>query len=755
MATKPTWGERVSGAWKALLGSVPQPMLRAEIALQGPLSYYGTQTRYNPSFLVSQKGLDIFKSMLRDDQVKAALTFKKRAALSSGWHICSPESIEADDDERAIFIQECFDELDGTFDRAVYEIASALDYGFSITEKVYEDRNGSLQLSALKTRDPRSWQFVLDPYGNVQALEQQPKPKADLPLGKFVHFTYGAMFNNPYGTSDLEAAYRPWFHKDNAYRYLGMLLERFGIPPMFGLYNPESYAEPMQRKLETIFNKLQAGSSGLIPRQKKDDLEMWSPELAGQISNAFIPAFQMYNQDIAKALLMPGLLGMTADNTQGSFARAQVHFDAFMLVVEDLRKELENCINEQIVTQLMLLNFPEREEGDPYFEFLPLTDDVRLELLNTWQGLTGSGVVTKQPEDERHIRELLKFPELDEAYERSPAPPPALPPTPDERPLGPPAQGAGGGDQPMTPKEREAMMANAKRWKKPTPKQIKKYQEQTQRPLTAAERRVNFAQVVSEMDGLEQEGIRKLKAVLMDTEAEYARLIREDLADGQLDTVTELTAAPNAGSVGRTLEGVLIEALGDGRAQVVSELGRVSFADYTPRDALEYLRTKAVEVGGILDARILGQVKQMLLTALKSGEPLPTTINRLQELFVPYTQATGESLSPFLLENIVRTNLTDALNQGRLAQARQADTGFVTGYLYSAIIDSRTTEVCQLLDGKFFDKDDPDIDRLTPPRHFSCRSILVPLTVDTGMSGAVPITEAEKIQAFALSGEGF
>ena len=54
---------------------------------------------------------------------------------------------------------------------------------------------------------------------------------------------------------------------------------------------------------------------------------------------------------------------------------------------------------------------------------------------------------------------------------------------------------------------------------------------------------------------------------------------------------------------------------------------------------------------------------------------------------------------------------------------------FLDGFRYSAILDSRTTEVCRFLDGKIFKPTDPELASLTPPNHFNCRSSIVPLVV--------------------------
>lgn len=80
---------------------------------------------------------------------------------------------------------------------------------------------------------------------------------------------------------------------------------------------------------------------------------------------------------------------------------------------------------------------------------------------------------------------------------------------------------------------------------------------------------------------------------------------------------------------------------------------------------------------------------------------------------------------------------------------------YLAGIEYSAIIDQRTTEVCQHLDGKVFRPDDPDIEKFTPPNHFNCRSLLVPVLIDEPPDIGDFITPSDKGRAEELMDEGF
>jgi uncharacterized protein with gpF-like domain len=52
----------------------------------------------------------------------------------------------------------------------------------------------------------------------------------------------------------------------------------------------------------------------------------------------------------------------------------------------------------------------------------------------------------------------------------------------------------------------------------------------------------------------------------------------------------------------------------------------------------------------------------------------------------------------------------------------------VVALRYSAILDDRTTEICQELDDCVWHTDSDNWDKLRPPNHYNCRSLLVPIT---------------------------
>jgi SPP1 gp7 family putative phage head morphogenesis protein len=90
-------------------------------------------------------------------------------------------------------------------------------------------------------------------------------------------------------------------------------------------------------------------------------------------------------------------------------------------------------------------------------------------------------------------------------------------------------------------------------------------------------------------------------------------------------------------------------------------------------------------------------------------------------------------IEPYRIETVIRTNTTKAYSHGRFTEFVDPDlNGFVRAVQLSAILDSRTTEICRAADGKIILLDDPMAKRLLPPLHFNCRTVPVPVTEADG-----------------------
>ena len=273
----------------------------------------------------------------------------------------------------------------------------------------------------------------------------------------------------------------------------------------------------------------------------------------------------------------------------------------------------------------------------------------------------------------------------------------------------------------------------------------------------ALPRSIDYIQIGRALDALEATAKTDLSAEL--------RRVRSDLA-AQLRTAEGPQAfktLPRREHVEAEVLLMLTRAQEAGQRALQAEAARAkgyAASSYTPKAAMKWLRESAFWITDVLADDLLGAAQKILVKGLRTGAPASTMMRELFEEFVPYLGGdVGEQVvTAHRLETIVRTNTTTAYNHGRLTAALDPDiAAFVDGVRYSAILDSRTTPVCQFLHEKVFRLPDQEEDlvTLTPPRHFNCRSVLVPIVVGEEVDPSEYMTEQDIWRAKRLSAEGF
>ena len=129
-----------------------------------------------------------------------------------------------------------------------------------------------------------------------------------------------------------------------------------------------------------------------------------------------------------------------------------------------------------------------------------------------------------------------------------------------------------------------------------------------------------------------------------------------------------------------------------------------------------------------------------------SGETLQQISRRLvgrldfsQKGNVKQIAAAGGELTKLAnhqIQTIVRTSVNQVTNQASMA-VYAANKKVTPRYEYVATLDSRTSPICQRLDGQTFEYNNGP----TPPQHFNCRSTVVPVVDFDGLQKKYPNLE--------------
>lgn len=269
----------------------------------------------------------------------------------------------------------------------------------------------------------------------------------------------------------------------------------------------------------------------------------------------------------------------------------------------------------------------------------------------------------------------------------------------------------------------------------------------------------HFSEVAQDLDRLESEAKHELQTIIK----EMKKAVVKNLKPGQ---AVEDFKLPYFGEFRGAVKELMSLAHRAGGRDAVVELTMkhdvtivLASDSFTPRDAMKWLREKEIHVAGVFGEGLTKEIKNILINALKVGAVFSDTVQRIEDLFLPFLgnvdeieEGTGPRASK--LNTLVRTVTTEAYNHGRLTRYRDPEVSqYLQGVRYSAVLDSRTTEVCRYLDGKVFEPDDPALMSLVPPNHFNCRSLLVPVAL--GEDEPQFITDKQKDRAGDLADKKF
>lgn len=301
-------------------------------------------------------GCRTYRRMLCDPQVKACLSTKKFAALSQNWEVHAASG-SAEDQEIAAFVRTALLGMRGSVLDTLYDVLDALAFGVSLVEINYAlietgPDAGRVGLASLKSKDPNGFTFETDAFANVTAL--RGVGGETYPPDKFLRYAWLPLYESPLGQSDLLAAYKPWFVKQQLLKWWAKYLEKFGLPTVTGTYDPNrGYGPDQQRELLAIVAQVHNESAVVLP----SDMHLGLLETARAQAAGFSEAVEYLDRAIAKSILGQTL---TTDSTaQGaSYALGSVHMDVLGFYVAKIKRDLEETvIGTQLLAPLVLYNF--------------------------------------------------------------------------------------------------------------------------------------------------------------------------------------------------------------------------------------------------------------------------------------------------------------------------------------------------------------------------------------------------------------
>ena len=323
----------------------------------------------------------IYQEMASNDAVVGACLYLLETLIRGvRWKAVAPDTTVTADN--VLFLQQCMDDMEDTWDDFICEVLSMLTYGFSFHEISYKVRRGPLEKNpcfysqysdgkigwrAMPVRSQTtldSWLF--DPTGRPTHFVQDPSlvgaqaPKVDIPLAGNLLFKTKSSRGNPEGVSLLRRCYRAWYFKRYIEELEGIGIERSlaGIPVL----QPDEQTPLFDRNNKEMISLL-GWATQVVTDLRKDanhglvlpngwSLKLLGPEGKGGMDTNKI--IERHDSRIAMSLLSDLL--MLGEGSAGSFALSETKQDILLRSVSAIINSICKTLNTCAVPKLFLLN---------------------------------------------------------------------------------------------------------------------------------------------------------------------------------------------------------------------------------------------------------------------------------------------------------------------------------------------------------------------------------------------------------------
>ncbi len=625
------------------------------------------------------KGLKLYDEVDRDAHASSVLQQRILAIVGKGWEILPAklrgqgsgvrdQGIRKQEQVVADFVSEVLENCN--FDQTRQEILRAILYGYYAVEALWQATAATLKgtsgitIKKLIAKHPR--RFIFTPERELRLLTLQNMIEGEqLPDRKFIVFTYGDS-DNPYGRGLGQKLWWPVWFKKNGVKFWLVFLEKFGMPTVKGKYPPGTDPTQQQALMDAI-EAIQSDTGIKIPDSM--DIEFLEASRAGTVTHEQLCDYM--DRQISKAVL--GQTLTTEIKGEGSYAASQTHNEIRQEIIEADADLLDGCLNDTLIRWIVDFNFPGVSAYPKIKTYAAAKPDLTAQSQIDKTLVVDIGL----PVAKQYFYDTYGIPAPAEGEELV---------VPQRTNLGMPQGAFAEGD-------------------------VKKNAE-IGRAITAQKVIDNLAdRKVSEAATIFENYREQIKAYLDD--ADNLEAAQENIAN----LYDRLDVRPLAFA----MQAVLMAADRIGVASILGgEFAEASWGEGQPfEEAVDFFRAKAFTIAGVSKADLMAEVKDEILSSMKTGGTLKEFRRNADMLFEKHGY---DRLSNFRIDTIYRTNMQAAYQAGRYRQ--MTDPAIVAArpyWRYVAVMDAATRPTHAALNGKIFPWDDPFWKTWYPPNGFNCR----------------------------------
>lgn len=284
------------------------------------------------------------------------------------------------------FINQSLQNVENFNEKLAKFIEDYIVFGLGIMEKVYEIKDNKVVLKDLVNINPLAVTFS----ETTQEYEV-------MTIGAFADEKIIVMYNgnNPLGESNLAKLFPIWQSKRMLMGLWINAMERFAMPIIkVRTTIPEKAVEQLRN----------LWSEGIVAVDSTGDVDAIK---IGNIADDFRKTIEYLNVQIYRSMLLPQLLLTT--EFSGTYNLGRVHLELFKNTIVTLAKKVIEALNNQLIKQMLELNFINIEDYGSFEIFDEVDVDVKKTYAEIFERLANAGFLDTM-EDNNYVRSILGLP---------------------------------------------------------------------------------------------------------------------------------------------------------------------------------------------------------------------------------------------------------------------------------------------------------------------------------------------------------
>ena len=705
---------------------------------------------FNEEYISDLKGpiaAITFEKMLRSDYQVGLLETSIMGVIKAAQYSFSIPNVKNGEAHKDLCEWQWKHGFNKTADENLNDLGSHIFFGHAVFEPLdYEPythpKFGAIwRLHTLGFRDQSSitgWR--MDSRGDILAAHQQTNyttPFCDtwMPGENLIVLTEKRKGGNVEGRSVLRLAYGPYWRKNVYYKLLSIGLEKSALglivitvpPGKLDTAEETAFIEAVQNYVAHENAYLKKTGTSTNDKFEGFDVEIITMDFKAE---AVVTAIRLEDTNIAKCGAAAfSELGQGGNGGAYSLGVADIDF-FFSMVTGRIRYIAEKM--QRVWNDLIVYNFGEQKE---YPEMKgELTEKVGEELARILNYYYNMGVYTPQPEDEAFLRKRHNMPELkiaaaSEPKEPEPIPAELDPNNPDNQPVNAAPEDepetVDGETEPEDEGQNPAQDSKAKKNKMSLSKQPPAF---VKKAITG----INIKEFTKQLEVLTDDYNKDVGSALQSVQDKYMVDLVNKLKNNPgnpLKAVSEIDFGFTR-PLKEKIEGSIINSMYAGKKQgkevIKAKKGKsnMSLSALASIDSFSPLNKKWIKNTTVITSTTLLDTlkKQALLTAktkLDQGASDDETAFAVKQAMDVWRGNVNNIGAGAIIPSAVDTGRDEAY----------VDEGLkINGFIY--VNDDPVTAICQWMSGRTVEFADPDAERFTPPNHWGCKSVKIPILSD-------------------------